>query len=239
MLGDQRFGNALFIYCFARAYALVMGCELQTPAWIGQKIFEGVNEPPISVSLPATEWDSESDLPLGYFFGRTDIDLRVYAQHQKYLDFYSRAQVLEWLVLKPEFECGKPLECAVAHLRLGDYMVEPQRSNYCNVSPRSYQSAADKFKVPKPLLMIYDGWTDHGMGELNWLPDFVLMRNSKYLFRANSSFSWWAATLSNGTVYSPVVGDKVGPHDCQFVRGNHPCTAGRFSNQSDLFLKEV
>lgn len=238
MLAQQRFGNALFIYVFARAYALAMGCELQTPYWIGQDIFQNVNEAPISVYAPGTELDTETRLPVDHWFGQKDVDVRAYCQHQRYLDFYTRTQAREWLKLKPEFESGVALKCAVGHRRLGDYMVEPQRSNYCCVNESSYHAAAEKFGVPRPLMFIHEGWRDHGLGEWNWLVDFLLLRNSEYLFRANSSFSWWAATLGNGKVFSPVVGDKTGPHDVEFVEGNWPCTAGKFRNQSDLHLRQ-
>jgi hypothetical protein len=52
------------------------------------------------------------------------------------------------------------------------------------------------------------------------LTDFFIMMNCKTLFRANSSFSWWAATLGTCKVYSPQVGTQTGWVDVPFVAGN-------------------
>jgi hypothetical protein len=47
---------------------------------------------------------------------------------------------------------------------------------------------------------------------------------ARILFRANSTFSWWAATLGNPMlVYSPVVEGLRGLQmDVKFVPGNEP-----------------
>jgi hypothetical protein len=50
--------------------------------------------------------------------------------------------------------------------------------------------------------------------------DFFLMMKCKNLFRANSTFSWWAATLGDAQVFSPVVGQRTGWLDVEFVEGN-------------------
>ena len=36
------------------------------------------------------------------------------------------------------------------------------------------------------------------------------------------SFSWWAGVLTNGIVYSPLVRDKTGLQNIEFVNGNWP-----------------
>lgn len=242
-----RIGNQLFLFCFARGYALAHNCDLQIPAdWWGREVFpDAAKLPPIKVTLPQTELDSVTTRPLNRYFGRTDIDLRVFAQHQVYLDYYTRTQVREWLTFKPEWERFAPLgeNFSVSHLRRGDYAVPPFNSHYCEVSDASYEKAIEQFHIPKPVNRVFDGWRKFALPpalpvELQWLPDFLLMRDATHLLRANSSFSWWAATLGCGNVYSPVVGDKVGWQDCKFVEGNWPCTAGKFKNQSNLFLKE-
>jgi len=237
-------GNQLFAYVFARGYALAHGCELQIPAdWWGRKVFKDADSlPPISVTLPQTERDDVTKRPLNRWFGRTDIDINVFAQSQIYLDYYSRKQVREWLAFKPEWEQYAPhVRSTVAHYRRGDYTQEFSRY-YCTVSDRSYVNAFTAHSTPWPVINIYDGWREAPESlppDLGWLQDFLIMRDAPTLLRANSTFSWWAATLGHGKVYSPVVGDKVGLQDCVFVEGNWPCTAGKFSNQSDLHLKEV
>lgn len=243
----QRIGNALFIYCLCRGYAEAMRCELQTAPWVGQKIFQNVNEPPITVSLPQTDLDSRSHQPIGYFLGQRNLDLRGYFQHEKFLRYYSRAKVREWLTLKPEFELFAPSKLeppySAAHLRRGDYVTDPWlRKHYCEVSDASYKRAIEKFTIPRPVYRVEEGWRKppeelekQGVG---WLSDFLLLRDAAHLLRANSSFSVWASWLGNGKTYAPVVEDAVGLQECEFVEGNHPCTAGVFRNQSELILKE-
>jgi hypothetical protein len=59
-------------------------------------------------------------------------------------------------------------------------------------------------------------------------------------FGANSTFSFWAATLGNAKVYSPVIrGVRGGKPDAyaEFVEGNWPVMADNHPN-TDLHLKE-
>ena len=64
----------------------------------------------------------------------------------------------------------------------------------------------------------------------DWLDDFLKLYFARTIFRANSSFSWWAAMLSpTATVYSPVIDkhhiygvDGLKEIDVEFVEGNHP-----------------
>ena len=64
----------------------------------------------------------------------------------------------------------------------------------------------------------------------DWLHDFLKLYFARTIFRANSSFSWWAATLSpTAKVFSPVVDkrhiygvDGIEEIDVEFVEGNHP-----------------
>lgn len=240
-----RFGNQLFLYVFAKAYARKMRCDFQCPGWIGRTIFENATEPLVTVQLPQTESDSRSSKPVGYFFGKTNIDINVFGQHHKYLAAYSRADVRQWLTLKPEFEAyapQKPAHYSAMHLRRGDYSRPPLDKFYCTVSDESYERAIQQFNIPKPIIRVFEGWRQpietlerHGIA---WLNDFLLLRDADYLLRGNSSFSWWAAALGNGKVFAPVVEDMVGLQHAPFVEGNHPCTAGHFRNQSDLHIRE-
>lgn len=241
-----RVGNSMFLYAFARGYAERHGCELQVPAdWWGRRVFVGADAlPAVTVELPQTELDAVTTRPLHRYFGRTDIDLRVFAQHQCYVDYYTRKQAREWLNIDPDWQelCGGSLgRYSAEHLRRGDYLSAAFRNHYAAITDKSYDRAIAKFNVPTPVLRVGEGlnpvppFLDK---DLSWLADFLILRDATHLLRANSSFSWWAATLGHGRVLSPVVGDKVGWQDVEFVEGNHPCTAGKFHNQSDLHLKE-
>jgi hypothetical protein len=64
----------------------------------------------------------------------------------------------------------------------------------------------------------------------DWLNDFLKLYFARTIFRANSSFSWWAAALSpTARVFSPVLHEHriYGVHgmeeiEVDFVEGNHP-----------------
>ncbi len=64
----------------------------------------------------------------------------------------------------------------------------------------------------------------------DWLDDFLKLYFARTIFRANSSFSWWAATLSpTAKVFSPVIDqphiygvDGMKEITVDFVEGNHP-----------------
>ena len=42
----------------------------------------------------------------------------------------------------------------------------------------------------------------------DFLPELLLMIFAKRIYRANSSFSWWGAFLSDAEIYSPVIKSK-------------------------------
>lgn len=248
-LGSRgRAGNAMFQYAFLRGYALSIGADIQTPDWWGRKVFPvAAADPLIDRMLPQTHCDSvthRAGLPLFYFRGLTDIDVQGYMQHQAFLDTYSRAQALNWFKVSPEFDkyCPQSDAYSAMHLRRGDYTNDPHfRRLYCTVSELSYQRAIKQFGIPTPVIHIYEG-AGAPIKELEdlgvpWLRDWLFLRGASHLLRSNSTFAWWAATLGNGKVYSPVVGKKVGHQTVPFVCGNHPNTAGVFPNQSDLVLQ--
>jgi hypothetical protein len=64
----------------------------------------------------------------------------------------------------------------------------------------------------------------------DWLADFLKLFFARTIFRANSSFSWWAGLLSpTARVFSPVMDkrhiygvDGMEEIDVDFVEGNHP-----------------
>jgi hypothetical protein len=65
----------------------------------------------------------------------------------------------------------------------------------------------------------------------DWLEDFLRLYFARTVFRANSSFSWWACFLSpTATVYSPVLDsqiiygrdDKLEEIEAHFVKSNEP-----------------
>ncbi len=161
----------------------------------------------------------------------------------------------------------------VAHLRRDD-IANPSynkshEQGYSVLSKQSYVRAFRQFGFdPERIEWISDdylgkwhcernpvargGWTypvgSEYMGPnviFDWLCDFLQLYFARTIFRANSSFSWWAAFLSQtAEVYSPVVNrrsiygrDSHEEVDFTFVKGNHP--HWMFGCSDIRFLDEV
>jgi len=221
MLGKfGRFGNQMFQYAFARAYAEKYDCTLEIPSWIGEKIFKNVSHPPISKHLKRTALDEA-------VCGKVNIDLFGYFQKKEFIDILSEAKLREWFIFQDKWlDYFVNLKSyAVAHMRRGDYQTL-YANVFCMVSKESYQKAFEEFGVrgcdviwkTEESQVKWRGLDD----DLLFLPDFFEMTNAEHLFRANSTFSFWAGFFNKNKVYSPVVGNKVGLSDVKFVEGNQP-----------------
>jgi len=209
-----RFGNQMFQYAAARAYAELHKASLHTHPWIGQEIFMLSDQP--YRKLPIADFDA---LPIG----RTDITLHGYFLHSGAAKILNAQKLRQWFRLQPRWvNLVNQVEIA-AHLRYGDYI--DLQGIYCLIKKESYVKACQKFGLDEKLITWVSEENTNNVkigGKLSFLPDFLTLMTSKTLFRANSSFSWWAATLSNGTVYSPVVEARTGWSDVDFVPGNWP-----------------
>lgn len=203
-----RFGNQCFQYCFARKLAQLQGRELHTNPWVGQRIFQ-IDDKPLD--------GGEDMLPEHY---RQDQDSLI----------YTRADARRWFAWRPEVEeklsgyrtYEKNL---VAHHRCGDYAA----CGYPVVSRLAVMNAIEAHGFGSwPLSWVseehphlHEGFT----GELAFVPDFYRLVMAAPLFRANSSFSYWAGVLGDGRVFSPVITGLQGgiEHDSvPFAEGNHP-----------------
>src|SRR5262245_49493375 len=87
-----RFGNQLFQYAFARAYAERYGALLEVPDWIGRRLF-GVTDPYPSRALPRTAQDC---IP----WGEVNIDLFGYFQKRECLSILSRDRLRRWFRIR-------------------------------------------------------------------------------------------------------------------------------------------
>lgn len=156
----------------------------------------------------------------------------------------------------------------IAHLRRDDISspeynkVNPQ--GYSVISKESYQKAFENFGVDsEEVIWISDdvtgkwhvkkspmpkfGWS-YPIGSeylryfiFDWLEDFLKLYFARNIFRANSSFSWWAAFLSpTANVFSPVLDKQViygreslEEINVEFVEGNQPHW---MYNNSDIII---
>ena len=87
----------------------------------------------------------------------------------------------------------------------------------------------------------------------DWLPDFLRLYFARTVFRANSSFSFWACTLAKGRetppkIFAPRLDKRVLYAETReetifnFEEGNHPhwlCITGKDSCDDILFSDEV
>ena len=145
----------------------------------------------------------------------------------------------------------------IAHLRRDD--ISNPRYNqthvqaYSVISKRSYEAAFANFGFdPAAIEWVSDDYSGRWHADrvrkprgrwrypsgsevlpdviFDWLEDFLRLYFARTIFRANSSFSWWAAFLApSARVFSPVVDkrhiygvDGLEEIDVEFVEGNHP-----------------
>jgi len=215
-----RFGNCLFQYAFARGYAESIGARLETPPWIGQKIFEGIADPAPSVALPTLGVDE-------FPGGRTNVNLWGYFQYDKCFKFYTLSKLRQWFKIKPALveKYGSQRRSVVAHVRRGDYLTV-YKDIFCSIGYSAYTKALLKHGYSNVITVSEDSCRDPiDDKSLEFLPDFLTLCNCDVLFRANSTFSWWAGTLgSQLRIFSPVVDGLRGMQqdNVEFVEGNLP-----------------
>lgn len=199
-----RFGNQLFQYAHARALCELNGWDLCTDPWFGERVMD----------VPIADRSRDCEITL-----HTD-----YHQKQDSLK-YTRSQVRDWFRIKqPLWESVEKESGILCHRRLGDYLG----LGFTVVSEDSYYLAVKEHQLPGDLVFVteYGAKAIEGIDpELMFIVDFIRMMKADILLRSNSTFSWWAATLGNAEVYSPIIdGLPGGVQDCKFVRGNWPKT---------------
>ena len=111
----------------------------------------------------------------------------------------------------------------VLHVRKGDYAIRKNVKIFSDLDVKFYIDGLNQLDVPIGKLIICTDDRDwvrkylipelsqvcnnidmsSSYGCKTWVDDFLLMRFSKNLIMSNSTFSWWAAFLSNNNVYYP------------------------------------
>lgn len=216
-----RFGNQLFQYAFARAYAESVGATLETPWWVGQALFN-IKDPLPTKRLPSLGLDEHPN-------GKVDVDLYGYFQRSDFFKHYTISKLREWFNLSQFWRdtCPKWNRRVVAlHIRRGDYLTTFSHI-FCSIGIGAYHKAIEAagYDPEKTVEVREDRPKTYPMPGLEFMYDFMELFNADVLFRANSTFSWWAATLGHcgENIYSPVVEGLSGAHnDVKFVKGNWP-----------------
>jgi hypothetical protein len=156
------------------------------------------------------------------------VDLYGYFQHSKFYSAYTLTKLREWfkLALFWTDQFPKPKEHTLAvHIRRGDYLTT-YNNIFCTIAEEAYIQAIKEagYDPNKRVEVREDKPTIYRMPGLEWIRDFFTLINADVLFRANSTFSWWAATLGHAKeVYSPVVEGLNGYQaQVKFIKGNWP-----------------
>ena len=171
----------------------------------------------------------------------------------------------------------------IAHLRRDDIsdINYPSNGGYSTISKESYLKAFKKYGYdPDKIEWTTDDWSGkwgvqnsrqsglikefsswrypEGTGLVSgiifdWLPDFLRLYFARTVFRANSSFSFWACTLAKGReqkqdVFAPRLDKRILYRETkkethfEFERGNHPhwlCVLGNDPCPDIVFSDEM
>jgi len=228
-------GNQLFQMAFAIAYCEKYGHTLHAPESVLEKVFQ-LSFPRPTRELPSRNEDTAN--------GEGDIQLYGYFQNQKSIDLYTRTKAKEWLKFRPEiYEKLSTINKHefVAHRRLCDYRnlgyPIPSAASYSHAIMKCFKGDAGK------LVWLISDEQPSVAGlfpkDIDLIGDFYQMMCAKVLFRANSTFSYWAWVLAdeNQRVFSPIIdGLGGGEVECAFTEASWP----RFvclDFVTDLFLK--
>lgn len=197
--GLGRFGNQLSEYIFARRYSESIGARLETPPWIGQKVFEGINDPPPSRHLPSLRYE---ELPSG----RTNINLHGIFQSKEAQVIWNRADAKRIYRFRPSViaDWVQPVyPFVVAHLRRGDYCL--MTNGWQVIVKHAFESAIRKegYELEKVTWVSDKHPGVYARTSLDDIKDFVKLCRADVLFMSNlCTFSWWAALLGNAKVFT-------------------------------------
>ena len=222
---NGRFANQVFQYLFLRICADQRGAGVQTPAWVGQRLF-GISDPAIASGDGAVMREDQiadpgqflnSDRWIGGsvdFVGWFQFHTRHYRPHREFI----RRLLAMKADLRPTFagifgqlrKQGRPI--VAVHLRRGDY----GEAQFFRAPARWYAewlgSAAAGLgnpivylcsETPAPLAAHFQGFQVFHAGMVQDFPaalafalDFYMMTRSDALAISNSSFSFLAAMLN-------------------------------------------
>ena len=220
------FANQLFQYSFLKTYAQKHDLRVETPEWIGQRLF-GLNDPPISRSRPLIVENIESDLATSEIINApealSNVDFWGFFQyHTSYYAPY-QAELRSLFQPLPEIEAkllsawehlqtqGKTL--IAIHIRLGDYFAlcphwiapwewyqEWLRGFWDTLENPVLYLASDEVEKVREYFAPYHPLTAQDLEVqlpgAEFYPDFYLLSHADAIAIANSTFSFAASMLN-------------------------------------------
>jgi hypothetical protein len=205
---NGRLGNQLFTIASTIGLALQHGYTPRFPAdWKYRDVFNIPDEWFGKMEIDAVlresiyECDSKFNDILPYVKGNIAIE-RSYLQSPKYWQGYE-AEIRQYLTPKG---CKPGIRDAVGiHYRRGDYVGNP---NYVQLDDWYYIMAFKMLYIyGKPIVYRSDDaaaiMDSFGQTCGTEIEDFIALAECKEHITSNSTFSWWAAYLSNGKVIAP------------------------------------
>lgn len=220
------FANQLFQYGFLKTYARDRHLRVETPEWIGQKLF-GLDDPPIGRSRPTISENPESNLatskilnspqPLKNvdFLGFFQYHTAYYAKHQQYWRslFQPVGEIEVKMQIAYERLKAKGKTIVALHLRLGDYFYtyphwiapwewyrEWLRGFWETLEEPVLYLASDDVEKVRGYFTPYQPITAQDLGvqlpEAAFYPDFYVLSHGDAVAIANSTFSFAASMLN-------------------------------------------
>lgn len=230
-----RLGNLLFQYAHARAYCERKGFDLCLPPNVIEQIFDV----PAAVR-PRKGTPADHVMPHDSMFQTQDALI------------YTKEQVQQWLRIRPEhlavmaplLQNRKPvtLDWRRGTDFLGAGLVSLGEAAYLYAASRHGYDLTDcEWEIDtEPTRMPHFTGDVNAAGEgctMVSLPAFYRLMTAKVHFRANSSFSYFAAVLGSAKVYAPIIRNVRGgvPNAmANFVEGNWPHFSANYPTDLNL-----
>lgn len=250
-----RLGNQLFQIAATIGLAKKHGVDYGFPEWEYSKYFQN--------TLPGYPGGLEAEKVVEPNFNYTDIildqgrdiDLAGYFQSEKYFDSVKRyikdqfsfdQYIYPDLFLKNKIKDSITRICAI-HVRRGDYVGHP---DYFQIPLQYYINAIKhipegtlfyvfsddidwckkNFKIPNTDFIFIEGNSE--------IMDFALMKTFDHFIIANSSFSWWAAWLSENNQSVIIAPDRWFSDKFREKNPEHDIVPARWKKVSSEYQKE-
>lgn len=240
---NGRFGNQVLQYGFLHVYAQRHGLTVQTPAWLGQSMFD-LDDPLVTPSLPLLVDDASGGTLLDKLPRPVrNIDLYGYCQYHT-SHFAPEERMLFRSLFTPTASLGTPIDSAIGRLRRGRTLIaiHLRRGDYGHgryfIAPTSCYRAwlqENWDRWDRPLLYIasdaiddvlpdfaeFGPVTERDLGielpnEYGFYADFRVLSRADAVAISNSTFSFAACMLNDRTTafVRPVLNErKLVPFD--------------------------